>query len=179
MIFIIGGAASGKSAMGESICCDIGGRLLYVATMEPHGAEAVERIARHRKLRAGKGFHTVECARDLLGLRIESRYDAALLEDTGNLVANEMFGTDLSPEKVAEAILAGIDALGSRVGQLVIIGNDIFAGAERYTGDMASYLRCTGLIHREIAAKADIVIESVCGLPLYLKGGPQQKEATS
>ena len=60
MIFVSGGSSSGKSAFAESLIVKSGiARRLYIATMEPFGAEAAVRIERHRALRAGKGFDTV------------------------------------------------------------------------------------------------------------------------
>ena len=62
---IIGGSASGKSEYAERLVCSLPGKRIYVATMEPFGEEGRERIARHRKLREGKGFATVEVPRNL------------------------------------------------------------------------------------------------------------------
>ena len=62
---IIGGSASGKSEYAERLVCSLPGKRIYAATMEPFGEEGRERIARHRKLREGKGFVTVEVPRDL------------------------------------------------------------------------------------------------------------------
>ena len=38
---------------------------LYIATMRPFGAETQKKIERHRRMRAGKGFQTLECYGDL------------------------------------------------------------------------------------------------------------------
>ena len=67
---VLGGAASGKSGWAEDLICSLPrtGPLIYLATMEPWGGEAAERIGRHRALRAGKNFScTVERPRDLAG----------------------------------------------------------------------------------------------------------------
>ena len=58
---VIGGAASGKSEYAEELILASPLRpRIYIATMEPFGAEGQARIARHRELRRGKGFQTVE-----------------------------------------------------------------------------------------------------------------------
>ena len=62
---IIGGSASGKSEYAERLVCSLPGKRIYTATMEPFSEEGRERIARHRKLREGKGFVTVEVPRNL------------------------------------------------------------------------------------------------------------------
>ena len=96
---VIGAAASGKSAYAESLCLGHDGPRVYLATMEPFGEEGARRIARHRALREGKGFSTLECTRDV-GAAVSGlpRGCTLLLEDVGNLVANELFAEGgLSP----------------------------------------------------------------------------------
>lgn len=173
IIFVIGGAASGKSELAERICCTVPGPRWYIAAMEPYSAEAEARIARHRAQRAQKGFETVECYRNLAGLNLPSHGGAALLEDTGNVTANQMFTEGTPPQQAASAVLKGIRHISSQVETLVIVGNEVFGGAEYYpAGAMAEYTRALGKIHREIAHRSEIVIESVCGLPLVWKGEP-------
>ena len=66
LLFITGGSGSGKSAYAEDRITASGlASRAYIATMEPFGAEAAARIARHRAMRAGKGFATFECPRNL------------------------------------------------------------------------------------------------------------------
>lgn len=170
MIVVSGGSASGKSALGEQICCHQGGKLLYIATMRPFGAEAAPRIARHQAIRAGKGFHTLECYRDLEDLELETYYDVALLEDMGNLVANQMFETNWPEEDVVASVLRGVKAMRQQVGLLVVIANDVFASGEQYTPEMDTYLRCLGRVQTTLAQQSVTVIEAVCGLPLVHKG---------
>ena len=61
MVLVTGGASSGKSAFAEDLALRLPGPHYYFAAMKPYGEEAERRIARHRDLRAGKGFTTVEC----------------------------------------------------------------------------------------------------------------------
>ena len=91
LILVTGGAASGKSEHAERLGCEKAQSRLYLATMQPFGKSAEARIARHRALRAGKGFATVERTLDLANLRLSRQYDGILLEDLGNLLANELF----------------------------------------------------------------------------------------
>ncbi len=61
---VTGGAGSGKSEYAESLALslkDNTGHLFYIATMYPYDdAETQKRIRRHRSLREGKGFVTIE-----------------------------------------------------------------------------------------------------------------------
>ncbi len=61
---VTGGAGSGKSEYAESLAlsfCDKAGSMFYIATMYPYDDEETKRrIHRHRSLREGKGFVTIE-----------------------------------------------------------------------------------------------------------------------
>ena len=88
-ILVTGGSGSGKSEFAENIAMKLGGKMLYVATMKPYDDECLKRIERHRKMRDGKGFRTVECYTDLS--EITESADTILLECMSNLTANVMF----------------------------------------------------------------------------------------
>ena len=113
LVLVTGGAASGKSEHAEKIICARAHSKLYLATMQPFGKSARARIARHRKLREGKGFHTVERSLDLKGLQMDRHYDGILLEDLGNLLANEIFSPDGTAQNCVNSILDGVEKLKS------------------------------------------------------------------
>ncbi len=171
-VLVYGGAASGKSEYAETLI--LNGQenpRIYLATMEPFGEEGRARIERHRKLRENKGFVTLERCTSLSSLHVP-RGSAVLLEDLGNLCANELF----SPEgagsgRVLGEILSGIENLAQQAGRLVIVSNDIFSGAGQYEGEMAQYLCLMGTLHQIIAEIASTVVEVVCGIPIFHKGG--------
>lgn len=57
MILITGGSGSGKSAYAEqTVLAQGAARRYYIATMRPWDEECRRRIARHRQMRADKGF---------------------------------------------------------------------------------------------------------------------------
>lgn len=74
-----------------------------------------EKVERHKKLRQGKGFITIESPKDVG--RVEKTGNnklAVLLECVSNLTANEMFGssfgTELEPDRRTEALAEKICA---------------------------------------------------------------------
>lgn len=163
---MIGAAASGKSEYAEDIVMSLPGEKIYIATMEPFGAEAEERIARHRVLRAGKGFTTVERTRNLIGLTPEADWNV-LIEDLPNLAANEFF----SPEGGgAVAVLKGVDWLCKISSSVTIVTGDIFSDGVQYDAETQAYMEMLADLHAQIAAKADNVAEVICGIPYAVKG---------
>ena len=93
LTLVIGGSASGKSAFAESLCLQSPLPRTYLATMQVWDAECAARVARHRAMRAQKQFDTVECPLHLDRL-ILPRRGTVLLEDLGNLTANELYAPD-------------------------------------------------------------------------------------
>lgn len=167
LLYITGGAGSGKSAFAEDqILRSPAAPRLYVASMEPSGPEAEARIARHRALRAGKGFETVERPRALETLPVPAGC-AVLLEDLTNLFANEWFGP--ARTDAAERILAALRRLGQRAALTVVVGNDLFSDGMDYDAGTLAFLRALAGLARETAALADQVYEVVCGIPLRHK----------
>ena len=68
LVLVIGGSASGKSAFAEDIAESIrdrGGNKYYLAFMKNDSEAAAKRIERHRMLRQGKGFVTLEIPCDV------------------------------------------------------------------------------------------------------------------
>ena len=164
---IIGGAGSGKSEYAETHAMSLDGTRFYLAAMEPFGSEAEARIARHREIRRGKGFRTVERFTDLGGLSLPEEANV-LLEDLGNLLANEMFGP---AGKGPAAALEGVLTLAEKCRHLTVVTNETGAGGTEYEGDTLVYMEELGRLNCLLAARADRVAEVVCGLPRILKGG--------
>ena len=163
LTLVLGGAASGKSAYAESLVLKTGLPRYYLATMQVWDAECAARVEKHRKMRAQKQFETLECPLHLDRLALPGR-GTVLLEDLGNLVANELY----SP---AEAVLAGLERLAAGCDHLIVVSNEVFSGGADYAGDTDQYLLALARVNNAFAARADNVCRVVCGLPVYYKGG--------
>ena len=138
--------------------------------MIPCGEDAARRIARHRQLRAGKGFETLEKGVDVGGLPLPEGA-SVLLECLGNLVANEMFEPDGAGENAEERCLDGIRSLARRAANLVIVTNEVGSDGREYGEGTERYMQIMGRLGCRIAEMADEVCEVVCGQPVWLKGG--------
>ena len=164
-IIVTGGSASGKSEYAENLVSNAGSRV-YLATMEPFGAEAEARIARHRKLREGKGFETIECPVNIGNCLEACRDKHVLLEDLPNLVANEMFSSHAhSTAGIAEQILE----LARISESLICVTGILTADGRVYDESTMEYLKELAAIERTLTAQADRVIEVVCGQGSELK----------
>jgi len=169
IVLVTGGASSGKSKISEEISQVFGGKMLYIATMQPYGNEGKQRIERHRTLREGKGFVTKEKYTNLMDLKCDG-YDTILLECMSNLIANELFCDIGSKEKYLESIENGLSTLKRSVKNIVIVTNEIFSDDINYDEETTNYIKALGNVNRYLAKEADVVIEAVVGIKICLKG---------
>lgn len=185
---VYGGSASGKSSYAESFAMSLQGegRLLYIATMYPYkwntteiDPETMQRIERHRAMRADKGFDTVECYRHVEHI-VAKRQDVLLLECMSNLLANEMYlepdsnaGSDMAEtmSPVSNKIVQALVNLSTRVQELVIVTNDVFSdgGSLTYDESTREYVKNLAEINCALARVAETVTEVVCGIPVIVK----------
>lgn len=163
---VIGGAASGKSEYAESLAVSLPGRRVYLATMRPVDRECLDRVEKHRRLRRHKKFETVERYADLAGLTgLEGAN--VLLECMSNLAANELYDPEGGGR---EAVLRGVEAVLGQCRHLTVVTNEVFSGGSAYDEGTLFYLRELAAVNRALAARADAVVEVVCGLPCVWKG---------
>jgi adenosylcobinamide kinase/adenosylcobinamide-phosphate guanylyltransferase len=198
---VYGGSASGKSSYAESFAMSLQGegRLLYIATMYPYkwntteiDPETMQRIERHRAMRADKGFDTVECYRHVEHI-VAKRQDVLLLECMSNLLANEMYleqdsddgglaetmsevekagvGMSKTLSPVSKKIVQALVDLSTRVQELVIVTNDVFSdgGSLTYDESTREYVKNLAEINCALARVAETVTEVVCGIPVIVK----------
>lgn len=198
---VYGGSASGKSSYAESFAMSLQGegRLLYIATMYPYkwntteiDPETMQRIERHRAMRADKGFDTVECYRHVEHI-VAKRQDVLLLECMSNLLANEMYlepdsddgglaetmsevekagvGMSETLSPVSKKIVQALVDLSTRVQDVVIVTNDVFSdgGSLTYDESTREYVKNLAEINCALARVAETVTEVVCGIPVIVK----------
>ena len=152
LTLVLGGAASGKSEYAESLVLRTTGPRWYLATMQIWDAECAARVEKHRKMRAAKQFETVECPLHLEKLRLPAR-GTVLLEDLGNLAANELYDPAGEPGNAAKALLQvgiGGDVVAHLAIVELLIGHHVkVAGAGQAKDDglfLAGLLALEGLV---------------------------------
>ena len=175
MTLIIGGSGSGKSAYAENYMNSISEdrKKYYIATMQIYDEEGKRKVERHRMLRGGKGFSTIEQPIDIgkAAEKMEDGERTALLECISNLTANEMFLEEIhgTEEAITEKIVGGIAVLNRELTHLVIVSNNVFEDGNVYDKTTMAYIRAMGRINQKLAEMADEVVEVVVGIPIVMK----------
>ena len=175
MTLIIGGSGSGKSVYAEDYMVSISEdrKKYYIATMQIYDEEGKRKVERHRMLRGGKGFSTIEQPIDIgkAAEKMEDGERTALLECISNLTANEMFLEEIhgTEEAITEKIVGGIAVLNRELTHLVIVSNNVFEDGNVYDKTTMAYIRAMGRINQKLAEMADEVVEVVVGIPIVIK----------
>lgn len=167
---VIGGSKSGKSGYAENLVMAYPERKIYLATMEPSGEEAHKAIERHRQMRQGKGFLTIEKYTSVGELVENEDIHGAvlLLECMGNLCANEMF-TDGFQEDVTDKIVQDIETLSQKTKAFIVVSNIVGEDGVDYAKETKTYIKNMGMLNARIAMLADHVVEMVYGIPVVIK----------
>ncbi|MCI1960043.1 MAG: bifunctional adenosylcobinamide kinase/adenosylcobinamide-phosphate guanylyltransferase [Clostridia bacterium] len=167
---VIGGSGSGKSEYAENLCMKIKGKgkLYYIAAMIPYGDEANKRIAKHRKMRADKGFETIEKYYNFHELKLDQS-STVLIECLSNLTANEIF--ELREKNAAEKIFFGVKNIIDQSKNVIIVSNDIFSEDCIYGNETEMYMKTLGDINYMLGNIADNVTEVLFSVPIKYKEG--------
>ena len=172
-VVISGGAKCGKSSIAQDIAVKLsdGGRLFYVATMIPGGAEDRERIRRHLADRAGMGFETVECFRDIGS--IADKDGTFLVDNITSLMQNALFPPEKGYEmdlSAAKKCAEDLVRFAHGVRHAVFVSDYIYSDAQRYSESTERYRKCLADADRMLAKVCDVVIEVAAGNPTIHKG---------
>ncbi|MGC1497101.1 MAG: bifunctional adenosylcobinamide kinase/adenosylcobinamide-phosphate guanylyltransferase [Sulfitobacter sp.] len=164
--FVLGGAASGKSAWAEGLLESTGLPMVYVATGRVFDDEVRQRVKIHRA-RRDQRWTTVEAPLDLgPALAALSRDQVVLIDCATMWLSNHLLdGSDL---KQAQSDL--ISALRSCAAPWVIVSNEVGHGIVPDNKLARQFREAQGRLNIALAAEADLAVQVIAGLPQVLKG---------
>jgi len=165
LIFIAGGARSGKSRKGEELAKSLAGsaKPIFIATAEAVDDEMTSRIKKHQDDR-GAAFELVEEPQNLSKTLKEIDSDATVLVDCLTLwLSNNMMGegTD-SNESV-------ISAARARQGVTIFISNEVGEGIVPMHPVSREFRDLSGIMNQEFARASDKVYFMKFGIAQELK----------
>ena len=175
-VFLSGGAKCGKSSLAQELTVKLsrGGKHYYVATLIPSGAEDDDRIRKHLADRAGMGFETVECFRNILDcLKTADKEGAFLVDSVTSLIQNTLFPAEKNYEMdigAANRCADELVAFAHTVRHAVFVSDYIYSDAERYSESTEQYRKCLADIDRRLAQVCNTVVEVAAGRYIIHKG---------
>lgn len=164
LIFILGGARSGKSAYAERLISAHPAPWTYIATAEAFDDEMRARINLHRA-RRGDDWRTVEAPHDLP--------DAIVAAPSAPLLV-DCLGLWLSNRLIAEADLAAdrallVAALAARTTPTVVVSPEVGLSIVPENALARAFRDAAGLLHQEVAKIAAQVALVVAAYPVKVK----------
>ena len=174
--FISGGAKCGKSSLAQDLTVALskGDKHYYIATMISSGTEDDDRITRHLANRAGMGFETVECFKNIMDcLKTADKDGVFLVDSVTSLIQNSLFPVEKNYEmdiEAADRCADGLVEFAKTVRHAVFVSDYIYSDAERYSESTEMYRKCLAGIDRRLAKVCDTVIEVSAGQYTIHKG---------
>jgi adenosyl cobinamide kinase/adenosyl cobinamide phosphate guanylyltransferase len=167
LVFLLGGARSGKSALALRLAREHGGPVVFVATAEPRDEEMRERIRRHRAERP-HDWQTVE-EPVALGETIAGAPAAALVVvDCLTLWVSNLLGRGESGDEIERAARATAAAAARRGAPVVAVSNEVGLGIVPATPLGRVYRDVLGRTNAAFAAAAERSVLVVAGRVLEL-----------
>ena len=177
LIFVLGGARSGKSACAERLAAlrqaQGGGRVLYVATAEAHDADMERRIAKHRQLRPPEWDTLEEPVKlpDVLPHALDG-YGTCLLDCLTLWVSNLLLSMEGNPNAEREILAAAhrlMEAYEQSPATWIVVSNEVGLGVVPPYPLGVQYRDALGRVNQAVAARADKVYLMAAGLALEMK----------
>lgn len=179
LIFVLGGARSGKSTFAENWAKAHGQHVLFVATAQAFDDEMQTRISHHQQSRP-EHWYTVEAplATGTAIQNFDSGYDTLIVDCITLLATNVLLSLpeDCTQEAVNEAVIQEMDTLlaayQNAEATWLIVSNEVGMGVVPPTQLGRFFRDALGKANQHIAQQADEVILMVAGLAWYLKPYP-------
>lgn len=182
IIFITGGARSGKSSFAEQYCTERSKNLGYIATAEALDNEMKDRIKKHQVQR-GNIWETYECPLDIENSveSILNSHEYVLLDCITMYISNMMFRNNLDFENISveatndiesainTSMLAILEKVKNSKGNLVLVSNEIGLGIVPDNKLSRIYRDYVGRANQNCAKHADEVYFVVSSIPLKIK----------
>ncbi|MBC8414257.1 MAG: bifunctional adenosylcobinamide kinase/adenosylcobinamide-phosphate guanylyltransferase [Nitrospira sp.] len=173
IIFVTGGARSGKSAFALKSANAVSGLKLYIATAEELDAEMKDRVQRHRKER-GHDWDTREEPLNIVGIlpEVMDQYGAVLLDCLTLWLSNVMLQEDKgSPvDYYIDKLVAQLKSLrDSGTGTLLIVSNEVGMGIVPENKLARRFRDYAGTLNQRIAELANEVYMVISGIPVKIK----------
>lgn len=176
----IGGSRSGKSGLAERYASmRRKDRLLYVATLRHNSErENLDRIKRHRAMRAKHSFETIELYTpeelDLWCDELNGEdLPVALLDCLGIMLSQGKYvesdgghWTEIENEIIERAIMGALEKLAQKTEELIIVAPDIFK-AKAPDPSTDRYMQLLGRVLQSIVETLGAsVVEVIAGIPV-------------
>ena len=169
LIFVLGGARSGKSSWALSYTEEHYGSYIYLATAEVLDEEMAERVRLHQESRSAKWGLLEEPLKIAEALETKcAGMDAVLIDCLTVWLSNVLI--KMGDEQVAPYEDQLLKTFSKRKQAIIAVANEVGTGIVPEYALGRKFRDLAGTLNQRIAALADKVIYTIAGLPMCLKG---------
>lgn len=166
LTFVLGGAASGKSAWAENLLLSSHLDPVYLATSRVFDDEIKMRVETHRSRRSDRWLN-YEAQIELRPVLSRLESSQAVLIDCATMWLTNLMMDDLDVETAQEDLLS---ALRDCAAPVIIVSNEVGHGIVPENALARRFRDAQGRLNIALAAQADLAVQVTAGLPLVLKG---------
>ena len=168
ILFVLGGASSGKSEVALRLAGSKGPRT-FVATGQGLDAEMSAKIARHQATRAAD-WATAEIPVELAAWfsREGDRYRTIVL-DCVTLWLGNLMGSGMKEPMVLKRVAGLLEAMHKTKANIVVVSNELGLGLVPAEPAARAFRDIAGRVNQLLAAGADEAYLVVSGIPVRLK----------
>lgn len=166
IIFVTGGARSGKSQYAQERALSLSDTPVYVATAKVWDDDFDQRVKRHQNDRDQR-WTNFEEQRNVSALPIDNR--VTMIDCVTLWLTNFFVDTKNDIDASLELLKKEIDALSTKTGTYLIISNEIGMGVHAETEIGRKFTDLQGWANQYIASKADEVVLMVSGIAVKIK----------
>ena len=167
IVFVIGGAKSGKSSFALDRAQSLSGRKAYIATAEPLDDEMKERIEKHKRQR-GEDWDTFEepLHIDLVLKKMSDDYSVVIIDCLTLWLSNLLLGKENSEAKMNDLV----SSLKNCSGQTIfVVSNEVGMGIVPDNALSRMFRDLAGTVNQKMAELADEVYLVTAGIPIRIK----------
>ena len=173
IIFLLGGARSGKSTFAQELAEQLGSKVLFIATGEALDDEMQTRIKEHKKGRP-KNWRTLETPRNVgKTLKEHIGNSEVVIIDCLTLLVSNLLADELDYPEAEKRVMAEINELITTMDAIranfIIVSNEVGLGLVPDNKLGRIYRDLLGKANQLIAKRANQVYFLAAGIPLKLK----------
>lgn len=170
IIFILGGARSGKSTFALELVKKDKKKVAFIATCQPLDKEMAQRIKFHKKIRPGD-WQTFEEPYKVSGLlhKIGTKFEVILIDCLTLLMSNLML-KGLKEDAITQEVNNILSALNKIKVKAIIVSNEVGLGIVPQNKLARDFRDISGKINQAVVRKSDEVFFMVSGIPTKIKG---------
>lgn len=170
LIFVVGGARSGKSKFANRLAANLSKDVVYIATGQGLDQEMKTRIKQHKRARR-RNWRTMEEPQDLVRAidRIKSKRKALLLIDCLTLWISNLICSGKKEAQIRKSARELLKKLGAQDKDAIIVSNEVGFGIVPENKMARIFRDLKGSINQMVAKDADEVYLLVSGLPIRIK----------